>query len=287
MKSISLVTLVHGRKKHLYNLVLGLNQSNVFPSELIIIYMNESEFYDLPPTSIPLKQFHIKSEATKIPLAAARNMGAAHASHDLLVFLDVDCISAPDLISNYLSIQQQTEALVMGEIMYLPPAFTHGTWNMSMLREVAVAHPRRPKISCLWRIEQAYELFWSLNFSISKHLFAQINGFDTQYQGYGAEDTDFAFMARKLDIPFVLGQARAYHQHHPVYRPPLQHFKDIIVNARRFYEKWNIWPMDAWLQAFAELKLISWNKKSSTIEIIRHPSDEEVKAAYHEAPAGF
>ena len=61
-----------------------------------------------------------------------------------------------------------------------------------------------------------------------------IGGFDASYTGYGAEDTDFAFTAKEQGIDFYLSQARAYHQQHTVYRPPLNHLSSIVANANRF-----------------------------------------------------
>ncbi|WKN42186.1 glycosyltransferase family 2 protein [Tunicatimonas pelagia] len=287
MNSVSVITLVHGRKQHLGNLIIGLHQSDILPQELVIIHMNEESTYPLPATSFPQYRYQVNSTDTKIPLAAARNEGVNQAQHNFLVFLDVDCIPSPTLIGNYLKAKQQFDGLIMGEIRYLPKGALPARWQTSELAQWGVPHPNRPSISSAVEPTERYELFWSLNFAITRQNFEKIGGFDTQYQGYGAEDTDLAFTARQRNIPFALGSATCYHQHHPVYQPPLQHFQDIVVNARRFYEKWQTWPMEGWLQKFTERKLIQWEARGSTIEILREPNSDEIQAAYHEAPAGF
>lgn len=106
-------------------------------------------------------------------------------------------------------------------------------------------------------------------------------GFDTHYVGYGAEDTDFAFMARELNIEFYLTCDVIYHQQHSVYRPPLNHLSSIVINANRFYEKWQHWPMGGWLASFADMQLINWQpEQQSAITITRQPTDSEIKAAH-------
>ena len=105
--------------------------------------------------------------------------------------------------------------------------------------------------------------------------------FDTQYIGYGAEDTDFAFTARQLDIAFYLTADVVYHQQHSVYRPPLNHLDSIIINANRLYAKWQHWPMEGWLKQFSDMGLISWTTEQTvSIVILREPSVHQMEQAH-------
>lgn len=104
---------------------------------------------------------------------------------------------------------------------------------------------------------ERYELFWSLSFAATRETWDRLGGFDEGYEGYGGEDTDFAFRAREAGIALVwVGGAHAYHQHHPTSNPPVQHLDDILRNGRRFAERWGEWPMQGWLSAFADLGLV-------------------------------
>src|SRR5690606_10024244 len=104
---------------------------------------------------------------------------------------------------------------------------------------------------------------WSLNFAIERDTWTMLGGFDQAYEGYGGEDTDIAFEARRRAVPawFVPG-AEAFHQHHVVNDPPIDHLQDIVANARRFHQKWGVWPMTGWLASFAENGLIEWDDHS-------------------------
>ena len=114
-----------------------------------------------------------------------------------------------------------------------------------------------------------------------------IGGFDTSFGGYGGEDTDFAFSARDRSVPFGHAPARAYHQHHAVCQPPLNHLTSIVENAHRFREKWNVWPMESWLRQFADRGYVDFNAAADRLDVLRRPSEAEVEACRTETPAGF
>jgi GT2 family glycosyltransferase len=108
--------------------------------------------------------------------------------------------------------------------------------------------------------EPRVELFWSLAFAVTPATHERIGGFDEGYEGYGAEDTDYAFRARRAGVGLAwVGGAWAHHQHHPVSDPPVEHLHDIVRNARRFHAAWGRWPMEGWLRAFADLGLVEWS----------------------------
>ena len=125
-----------------------------------------------------------------------------------------------------------------------------------------------------------YEEFWSLSFAVGREVFfGGIGGFDEGFLGYGAEDTDFAFTARERGVPLAwVDEARAFHQHHETYDPPLQHLEDIVSNARRFKEKWGVWPMEGWLSEFAAMGLVAWEQTGEKLSLLRRPTREEVEA---------
>jgi hypothetical protein len=113
----------------------------------------------------------------------------------------------------------------------------------------------------------------------------KIEGFDTNFNGYGGEDTDFAWKLEKHDIPFYLTEHLVFHQQHPVYSPPLNHLDPIIQNVKYFKAKWGKWIMENWLEAFAENEYIRWNSNNNILEKIRDPNESELKNAYKpEAP---
>jgi GT2 family glycosyltransferase len=263
---ISVLTLVQGRQQALLNLIKGLAQNEDLPQELVIVYMNE-DYSDLPAAPFPIRGISCYT-TEKLPLAKARNMAMANAAAENCIFLDVDCIPAPNFITLYRAAFSSGDQLWSGQVRYLKQGFPEGA-DPVLLHEWSAADPVRANLPTL-----PYELFWSLNFGCSKTVFAQIKGFDERYTGYGAEDTDFAFGAREMEIPLGLIHAMAYHQPHASYSPPLNHLQDIVQNANVFYQKWQRWPMEGWLQKFADLGYVSWT--GNNLFVTRIPESAEI-----------
>jgi GT2 family glycosyltransferase len=270
MLSISVLTIVHQRKAALLNLIEGLERATVKPAELVIVFMNEDE-YILPVTSFPLSIYKIVRQGHLL-LAEARNLAAVNATHEHLVFLDVDCIPGPDLLSAYAEAFEREDYLWTGPVHYLDKNATTDKDLFSSLNNWSKPDKIRDLATPI-----TYELFWSLNFGCTKTVFELIGGFDNTFEGYGAEDTDFSFSARKNGVIISWVNAPAYHQYHPSYDPPLNHLANIVSNAKTFRRKWGVWPMMGWLRKFELGGYISWNDDALIIEQL--PTDKDIELA--------
>ncbi|MDN5665000.1 MAG: glycosyltransferase [Psychrobacter sp.] len=301
---VSVITTCYGRNRHLYNLLASLAQGSVRPREVVIVN-DDAEAERLADYNLNIIKIatttateHGVADSMSFDIGRNRNLGAARASYETMVFLDVDCIVAYDFIDGlYDKLQTYPDALLMGQPRYLTRPLTddegsqlqQGKLAADALDKLSVFNPyrdnftqhRNDNVDANIKKTQDYGAFWSLCFAIMRHQFERIGGFDTDYVGYGAEDTDFAFMARALDIDFYLTNDVVYHQQHSVYRPPLNHLDSIVINANRFYDKWQHWPMAGWLVAFTQLGLIDWQDEQTVpIEILRQPSSAEIAAAH-------
>ncbi|MBE9584231.1 hypothetical protein IM792_07220 [Mucilaginibacter sp. JRF] len=267
MKGISVVVIVRERYEALCRTMQGLAVGPMLPNELIIVHMNQAA-YSLPNMPFPVRQISVYSN-TNLPLAASRNAGIAIARHNRVVFLDVDCIPAMEMLMIY-DQQWEDDQLLSGQVRYLSAGFGKNLITPENLMAHSITDPIRSGL-----VNIPYELFWSLNFGCSKVLFTRIGGFDKRFKGYGGEDTDFAFEARKNNVQIKNVPAIAYHQYHSSYSPPLNHLSDIITNANLFYSKWQIWPMDGWLMKFKEAGLIYW--ENNLLKLLRTPDESELQ----------
>lgn len=269
IQKVSVLTLVKNRKTALLNLLEGLKLGTLLPSQVVIIFMNE-EIYSLPTMPFPVECYSI-STFELLPLAKARNLAVEKSNTDHLIFLDVDCIPSPTLISDYNAIVED-DILLSGQVVYLEKGIPNTKLDYDLMNNKSKPDPVRARIFPL-----PYELFWSLNFACTRNTYNKIGGFDERFKGYGAEDTDFSFTAKKLHVKLKSVDVKAYHQYHESYSPPLNHFVDIIENANVFFKKWQIWPMEGWLKTFKKAGLISWNK--SDLQLLRLPSPKEIEDA--------
>lgn len=277
----SVLTLVKGRGEHLRRLLAGLAEGTRRPAECIVVNMG-SEALSLPEVNFPVRVHEFPRDG--LPLAAARNAAAALARSPTLVFLDVDCIPAANLVQA-MTADATGEALVCCEVLYLPAPAPGDRFDEASLLARGVTHEVRNFPRSGLRPEANAGLFWSLAFSIRKSAFERIGGFDESFHGYGGEDTDFSFRARDAGVKLVFtGHTRAFHQHHGIHDPPLNHFADIVANAGRFQARHGFWPMRGWLDAFAERRLIAPPGATGPLQVLRTPDAAEVTACV--APPG-
>jgi len=274
--TLSVLTIVKNRSAHLAQLIEGLRRSTHCPDELIIVDMNSN-----PPIHAEQARFPIhvlRLDGPGLPLAAARNAAARATKGDKLLFLDVDCIPMRALTAAITQCLKDHDALICADIRYLGPDDARGEWEEADLLSRAHGHPVRHFPANGLRQEDNAGLFWSLAFGLHRQRFFDLGGFDEAFTGYGGEDTDFGFRAREAGLPLLfMGGAGAFHQYHDVFDPPLQHLNDIVRNANLFRKRWNIWPMEGWLDAFETAGLIL--RSGHGIHVLRQPSDVEIEHA--------
>lgn len=273
MSTVSVVTLAKGRPAHLRNVLLGLERQSQAPAEFIVAVMQDAP-YDLPEVDLPVRQILVPG--TELPLAAARNRGVAAATGDVVVFLDVDCIPAPDLVADYARGLAELDGLLMGEVLHLPERATAGDWTCEAFAAVAERHSdRRGPPAAGLEICHDYRCFWSLNFAIRRATFLATGGFDERYTGYGGEDTDFGKVLDQAGIPIAwMKGGLAYHQYHPHHMPPVHHLDSVVRNAELFEAKWGYRTMGHWLYAFKVMGLID-DTPDRPIRILRRPEADD------------
>ncbi len=270
---LSVLTLVRGRRDHLVNQMLGLNAQTRKPDELIIAYMQPEGFDDLPEVSFDVRCIYI--EGDELPLAKARNRAAQTASGEYLVFLDVDCIPAPTCLNQYLGFIQQFDGVLMGDVRYLSDIVVQRPFDWDILYRQSQHHAER-RAPPDEGIEPCHDFrcFWSLSFAIPKRVFMASGGFDEDFTGYGAEDTDFGKILDTQGIKFGwCAGACVFHQFHEQHMPPVHQVDSILRNNRLYKKKWGTNTMEHWLGAFIELGLIK--ATSDDYELIRRAGEYE------------
>jgi hypothetical protein len=275
----AVVTVVRGREVHLRRQARAMAQMAPGPDAYVVVALDERA----PQRPHPYAEIvHLPTlDGRPIPLAAARNAGlaAAAARADLVICLDVDCLPEPGMIAAYTRAAADPGAadrILAGPVGRLGPledaVVAPGADDLRRSRDAARRGPRPVPERGAWADEPRIELFWSLSFAVTPAAHARIGGFDEAYEGYGAEDTDYAFRARRAGLGLRwVGGAWAHHQHHPVSTPPVEHLRDIVANATRFHRTWGTWPMEGWLQAFADAGLIAWHPGASAIQPVEGP----------------
>lgn len=277
MPTLSVLTLTRNRTGHLKNLLHGLSRSTRTPDECIVVHMNEPA-KALGEWPFPCRHYTYNSpDNIALPLPQARNVAARYATSDILLFLDVDCIPAAEMVAAYeQACKQRPDTILMGGVNYLQQTLEIN-WQEDAVEDFLQAnsapHPKRD-VSTIASLtpEPDYGRFWSLSFALTKSLFNQLGGFSECYPSYGAEDTDFAWKARAQGTELLwVPEALSFHQYHVSGVPPWHNFDSIVYNAKVFYQRWNEWPMSSWLSVFAKEGYINWDIKGKELRIIKRP----------------
>lgn len=260
----AVVTVAHGRHAHLALQREMLGRSAEPVEDYLVVALDDEELATSLADRTDVTVLTHGPGRHGLPLAAARNAGAAEALRrgaELVIFLDVDCLPDPALVGYYQAAAARDEpALLCGPVVYLPRPGASG-YDLEGLHRYAV-HPARPAPAPgQVQLDGDPRLFWSLSFAVTRETWLRTTGFCPDYEGYGAEDTDFAFAARDAGTSVTwVGGATAYHQWHPTQSPPVAHLEDIVRNAAIFAGRWGWWPMEGWLDAFTDQGLVRWDE---------------------------
>jgi N-acetylglucosaminyl-diphospho-decaprenol L-rhamnosyltransferase len=279
--TVATVTIVRGRHQHLARQHEWLDRGTRVPDHVVVVAMSDATVGDVVRNGPLSSRARLTAVPTgsRLPLAAARNHGATVAFEeleaDLAVFLDVDCLPGPDLLTSYIDAHHRTRGtqprLLNGPVCYLDPPGRGGYTEADL--HGAEPHPARPapETGQIVRSDE-YHLFWSLSFAVDQPTWVELGGFDERYTGYGGEDTDFGQRARAVGAAmWWVGSARAHHQWHPVSDPPVEHVEDIVRNANLFHQRWGWFPMGGWLASFAEQGLAHLDEQTSCWRVADRP----------------
>ncbi|WP_108502899.1 glycosyltransferase family 2 protein [Paracoccus indicus] len=273
MTTVSALTIAGGRDQHLKNVIRGFALQDHPIDELIIGVMQDHEYTDLPQTDFPIRQ--ILMSGPDLCMAAARNAVADAAQGMVLLFVDVDCIPAPDFVSSYVDRMQGNTGLFMGEVQYLPAGATDGGLNFDHFAEVSVKHSDRqgPPAKGIAPCND-YRCFWSLNFAMHRDCWQNSPRFDERFTGYGGEDTDFGRALSEAGTPiWWIAGGRVFHQYHPHCMPPVHHMESVMRNADLFAQKWGHRTMEHWLYAFQLMGLIRNDPEG--LVVLRQPDQTD------------
>ena len=266
MAEVCVVTVAHGRHLHLAHHLRLLALSDPGAAHVVVALDDDtvSEVVARWGGGRSVEVVRHPGDPRGLPLSAARNLGVEQAlsgGAEVVVLLDVDCVAGPDTLRRYTHAAQSTSAaLLCGPVTYLPEGVVPPPTPTGLGRHRHPHDARPDPAGGQLQRSGDVDLFWSLSAAFTPATWSRLGGFCEDYVGYGGEDTDLGRVARQVGVDLVwVGGADAYHQHHPVSSPPVEHLDAIVRNARLFHARWGEWPMTGWLAAFAERGLVTWS----------------------------
>jgi len=157
---------------------------------------------------------------------SARNLGAAQALGELLIFLDADMIASCYLTAAHLITAQDSHSATVGRRLPVPAGAVNinivdANWfPQSVLVSMATADPRDEYFrSISWdlgKVGAPWQCATTCNLAVSRAAFEGVGGFDTDYDGaYGYEDIDLSYRLFCAGVRFRVSRfAIAFHVNH-------------------------------------------------------------------------
>jgi GT2 family glycosyltransferase len=139
----------------------------------------------------------------QVSAARARNLGAALAKGDYLLFIDADCIAAPELVERIVAHLRAGAMVVCGGVEIEGGGYWSVCDNLLVFADYRNTSP-------------AGERTWapSLNLCIERSLFQRSGGFDERFPGAAGEDADLSLRLRASGARIVFEpKAWVIHRH--------------------------------------------------------------------------
>ncbi len=153
-----------------------------------------------------------------VSAAAARNIGARLARSPYVLFVDADCIAAPDMVAHLYARHTQGCEIVSGGVALEPAPYWIQCDNFIVFA------------ATLCEAEAgARDYLPSLSLSIRREVFLAAGGFDEEFPGAAGEDTDLSFCLRQRGYTLWFEpRAAVYH------RPARGSARGVWDHLRRF-----------------------------------------------------
>lgn len=143
--------------------------------------------------------------------AAARNAGVEAATSELILFMDDDCVAAPDLLVQHhrLRTAHERPVAIRGRIDWPPDRPV--TWFMRFIDQCY----QFGTVALVGRTELAGPELISANLSLPRQLLVDVGGFDEDFV-VGFEDAELGIRLAEAGVPLLYAeQAVVWHYHSP------------------------------------------------------------------------
>lgn len=203
---ISIIIPMYNAEKTIIQTLEGLENQTKKDFEVIVVDDGSTDSSPILVTKfereshLPVKLIH----QTNSGPAKARNLGVANSKGESIIFLDSDCIPAPNLVEEMIR-------PLRGDIVGCNCGYRVKNKNHLVARyvdyEIARRHHRL--------VGRNIDAVASNSASFLKSVFIEAGGFDTQYTAADAEDFDLAFKIKKGGHSLAFTDCTFVYHYHP------------------------------------------------------------------------
>lgn len=172
---------------------------------------------------------------------AARNLGAANARGDTLVFLGDDIVPLPSFLSTHVNSRRRYEESAAEASKLVLIGYT--TWPPEYERTRFLEYIGEEGWQFGFSLIEdpanlEFNYFYSSNVSIKREFFLNSGGFDEQFKEYGWEDIELSLRLKRQGMELVYcPEAVAYHYHEICISSFSERQRKVGHSAWRFYDR--------------------------------------------------
>lgn len=218
---------------------LHAQESDLSRVEVVVVGLDRHQLVHKDELIRPL------STETPVPPAKARNLGAASASGETLIFLDADCVPQPGWLEAMLEAQTRwpDAGAISGSMLPDADTFRLHCGQVASFHEHLNLNPpgRRHTLA-------------SFSLLVLRDVWEEAGGFDDQMQFAAAEDLDFSLRIAHRGYPLYF-EPRAVVRHLPgrgswrsLYRHAFRSGTQSILVRQRYADSYQMpgWALSSW-----------------------------------------
>lgn len=216
--SATVVIPVYERSEVLRTTLAALEAQLFDASRLQVVIADDGSKEDIQAVvdgfSPPFSTHYVRQEHRGFGAGRARNLGAAVADGDVIVFLDSDGVVRPDFVSRHVAWHgSNRDAVVIGGRVHLHAAdqldldeLSTGQADLDGARVEEIVDFRgvlARRTGGYRETDEGYRAFVSANVSLPAELFAAVGGFDERFRWWGSEDTELGWRLWQAGATFI------------------------------------------------------------------------------------
>ena len=236
--TVAVVIPVYNRVELLRRTLAGLMVQRGYPAHLMSVVVADDGSEDAPALALAVEEAAehlritmVRQEREGYGAGRARNLGAAAARADVILFVDADCLPDPELVAGHLAWHHRADNLVVvGSRQHVDStgitaeAIADGTVDIRRLvkgdqpseEDFAPEDWRRTFYRRTASLRHGNEAFRSLltgNCSLRRDRFLEAGSFSADFRRWGGEDTELGWRLFSAGLFFVpANRAAIYHQ---------------------------------------------------------------------------
>ncbi|ADU06388.1 glycosyl transferase family 2 [Micromonospora sp. L5] len=228
---ISVIVPNHNRTPPLRATLRSLHRQHLENDWFEVIVVDDGSAVPVEPDIADLltggPSIQVIRNDTAVGAPAARNIGAARARHEVLLFLDAECMAHPGLLAAHARAHQLLSASYCGYTSAREltpeqwPVLLGSDWDFEDTETVFRAVERNPLLHdplvdlLAEPAATDWAFFWTSAASVPAKAFHDVGGFETAFEVKGVEDMELAYRMARIGLPtYFLPDGICFHQPH-------------------------------------------------------------------------